>query len=166
MLLQNNADRPVFCRNLRALRLYKDWTQAEVAKKIHIHRSTYSYYETGKAEPSLQTLVDLALLYGVSADYLLGLNQAPTDIAFFHAFEFSGRHEWALNHLQGLGLVVFTSVYGTAHHGAASHSLADDFRALAARSKAARNGKLAVVDDDGRFLAAELFGIFSMRSRN
>lgn len=50
-------------------------TQRQAADSLHIVRSTYSYYERGKTNPPLDILIKLAKLYGVSADYLLGLEE-------------------------------------------------------------------------------------------
>ena len=47
-------------------------TQTEVANILGITRQAYNHYETGKREPSLDTISKLATLYGVSVDYLLG----------------------------------------------------------------------------------------------
>lgn len=57
---------------LRLLRLHNDLTQRQVAEALKLERSTYAYYETGKCQPSLDTLLKLADLYDVSTDYLLG----------------------------------------------------------------------------------------------
>lgn len=51
---------------------YGNKTQAEVAEKLHISRTAYAGYESGRNEPDLKTLVKIADLYGVSLDYLAG----------------------------------------------------------------------------------------------
>ncbi|MFR4931576.1 MAG: helix-turn-helix domain-containing protein [[Clostridium] leptum] len=38
---------------------------------LDIDRSTYAYYETGRAEPSLGVLKILSAIYHVSTDFLL-----------------------------------------------------------------------------------------------
>lgn len=53
-------------------RLHNDLTQRQVAEALKLDRSSYAYYETGKCQPSLDTLLKLADLYDVSTDYLLG----------------------------------------------------------------------------------------------
>ena len=58
---------------LKAARNFYGLTQEEASAALHICRSTYAYYETGKTEPPLEILRDIAIFYGVSADYLLGL---------------------------------------------------------------------------------------------
>lgn len=50
-------------------------TQDEVAKELNIKRYNLSNYETGKREPDLETLAKLANLYGVTADWLLGIGK-------------------------------------------------------------------------------------------
>ena len=66
---------------LRFLRACNAVKQKEVADALHIHRSSYAYYETGATQPSLLILMRLALLYDVTTDFLLGIPQkekAPT----------------------------------------------------------------------------------------
>ena len=60
---------------LRRMRGYHLMHQSEVAALLHMDRSTYAYYETGVSQPSLSTLMKLAMLYGVSTDFLLGMPQ-------------------------------------------------------------------------------------------
>lgn len=46
-------------------------TQQYVADRLGIGRESYARYENGSRNPSLQNLVDLADLFGVTTDYLL-----------------------------------------------------------------------------------------------
>ncbi|MBO6015583.1 MAG: helix-turn-helix transcriptional regulator [Lachnospiraceae bacterium] len=67
--------------------------QEEVARYLHVSKSTFSNYENDIHEPNLETLVKLADLFDVSTDYLLGrtelacnfsvLNQAIADEVTF-----------------------------------------------------------------------------------
>ena len=57
---------------LRNLREGLDMKQIQVAEKLHISQQNYSRYENGQVEIPLMTLVELADLYDVSTDYLLG----------------------------------------------------------------------------------------------
>ena len=52
----------------------KGMTQQEVADILNVERSTYTKYET-TTELSATAIKDLCLLYGVSADYLLGIEK-------------------------------------------------------------------------------------------
>lgn len=57
---------------LQELRCHNRLTQRQVAEKLHVDRSTYSYYETGKTLPGIRTLMRLSSLYGVSIDFIVG----------------------------------------------------------------------------------------------
>ena len=57
---------------LRLLRRISGWSQQEVAERLHVDRSTYAYYEIGRSRPEYETLVNIANLYCVSVDFLLG----------------------------------------------------------------------------------------------
>ena len=59
---------------LRRLRLDNDLTQAEVAQSIGVTQQTYSRYEGSNAKPDSDIIVKLCGLYGVTADYLLGID--------------------------------------------------------------------------------------------
>ena len=57
----------------RDLREDRDLTQREVAARLHIWQSTLSQYENGQRQIPLNTLIELALFFETSTDYLLGL---------------------------------------------------------------------------------------------
>lgn len=63
-----------FGMRLKQLRAEKGLSQADVAKRVHLTKQTISGYESNTAMPSVESLIDLALLFNVSTDYLLGLN--------------------------------------------------------------------------------------------
>lgn len=58
--------------NLRAIRLDRKLKVQEVSDYLCCLPSVYSRYESGKREPSLDVLLKLSKLYGVSVDYLIG----------------------------------------------------------------------------------------------
>lgn len=62
----------IFPQRLKELRLKKGLTQTELGKKIGIKQNSYSDWESGKNEPSLENLIKLADLLEVSVDLLLG----------------------------------------------------------------------------------------------
>ncbi len=64
--------REAFPSKIKKARENTGFTQREVAKEISLPQSTIAKYETGKLEPSLETLGLLADFYNVSADWLLG----------------------------------------------------------------------------------------------
>lgn len=58
---------------LKELRLEKNLSQQQVAEYVGVSQRAYSHYEIGDREPSISVLIKLCKLYGVSADYLVGL---------------------------------------------------------------------------------------------
>lgn len=59
---------------LKELRRERNWTQGQVAERIGVTPSVISAYEIGIRLPSYEALLKLVRLYGVSADYLLGIS--------------------------------------------------------------------------------------------
>ena len=62
----------MYQNRLRDLREDKDLKQADIAKLLTVHQTTYSDYELGKLNIPVSVLHTLADFYGVSVDYLLG----------------------------------------------------------------------------------------------
>lgn len=60
---------------LRQLRKAKGWSQEVLGHKLNKAKSVVSSYEANLRTPPLDVLVDLAVLYGVSLDYLAGIEQ-------------------------------------------------------------------------------------------
>ena len=59
--------------HLRGLREDRDINQAEMARMLNIHQTTYSNYELEKGNIPLPTLITLAKFFDTSVDYLVGL---------------------------------------------------------------------------------------------
>ena len=59
---------------LKKLRLEHNMTQLQVAQRIGVSKAVISSYETTSRMPSYDVIIKLATLYGVSVDYLLGLD--------------------------------------------------------------------------------------------
>lgn len=68
---------------LRTLR--GEQSQSEFAAKLATKQTTYSSWERGIKEPSLEIVSEISLQFGVSADYLLGLTDDPTPASQRHA---------------------------------------------------------------------------------
>lgn len=60
------------------LREGKNISQAQLAKKLGVQRSTICLYESGKRLPSYDILINLADYFNVSIDYLLGRDSASS----------------------------------------------------------------------------------------
>ena len=66
---------------LRRLRLRCGLTQQAVADALHVHRATYSYYESGKTLPNFQQLGKIAKVFGVSRETLSAYLEHPEQSA-------------------------------------------------------------------------------------
>lgn len=62
----------------KRLRSASGLTQAEIAEKLGISRSTIGMYETGAREPDFETLEKIADFFNVDTDYLLGRTDKTT----------------------------------------------------------------------------------------
>ena len=62
---------------IRDLREDHDWKQEYVAGVLGIRQTTYSKYELGKILVPIDMLIQLADLYDVSLDYLVGRSKDP-----------------------------------------------------------------------------------------
>ena len=58
---------------IKELRMGRNLTQAALGKKINRSKTVISNYEMGM--PTVDSLCELALFFGVSVDYLLGLEK-------------------------------------------------------------------------------------------
>lgn len=58
---------------LRAVREDNDDSTYSLSEKIHFHRVQITRYETGVSTPPISYIIAFCQLYGVSADYILGL---------------------------------------------------------------------------------------------
>ncbi len=67
---------------IKFLREQKGFTQADLAKHLGITRSSVNAWEMGISVPSTQYVVELASVFSVSADYILGVDHSATlDVA-------------------------------------------------------------------------------------
>ena len=64
-----------FNENLKIVRQDSKMTQAEVAKAIGVAKNTYCNWELGIREPNILKIKALAKLFGVTVDYLVGMEE-------------------------------------------------------------------------------------------
>ena len=64
-------------QRIRELRCACGWSQVELAKRLGLSKQTVSNWENDNIQPSIEMLVRLSKAFGVSTDYLLGLDQIP-----------------------------------------------------------------------------------------
>lgn len=67
-----------FGERIRRLRMERKLKQEQVAAILQVNRKAVSHYENDIREPSFETLIQLAELYRVSSDYLLGIESGPS----------------------------------------------------------------------------------------
>ena len=74
-----------FGAKLKELRLQSGMTQRELAAKLDVTKSVVSYYELSERYPSPEVLKRLAIIFHVSADYLLGIERTKTiDVSYLN----------------------------------------------------------------------------------
>ena len=71
----NNVD---FGRKLKTLRKQAGLTQKQLATQLGITKSVVSFYELQTRSPSPDVLAKLSMIFHVSVDYLLGLDNRET----------------------------------------------------------------------------------------
>jgi transcriptional regulator with XRE-family HTH domain len=75
---------------IRTLRLERHLTQTELSKRIGVSKAMVSSYELEQRSPSYEVLIKIAAFFGVSSDYLLGLDK-------FRSFNVDGLSEKELD---------------------------------------------------------------------
>lgn len=68
----------VTAEKIKELRQARGWTQAELARRMGVTRNGINSWEQGLSMPSPASLVELARIFSVSTDYLLGMEPLHT----------------------------------------------------------------------------------------
>ncbi len=68
----------MIAERIKSLREQQNKTQSDLAKQLGITRSSVNAWEMGISVPSTQYIVELAHIFHVSTDYLLGVNTTST----------------------------------------------------------------------------------------
>ena len=85
--MKNQSFYQEFSQRLCYLRKVTGLTQKNVADYLQLDRSAYSCYELRRSAPSLDKLCQLARLYRVSTDFLLGVGGWDDDKQFAYRFD-------------------------------------------------------------------------------
>ncbi len=64
-------------KRIHELRVAVGWSQVELAKRLQVSKQTVSNWENDNIQPSIDMLVRLSGVFGVTTDYLLGLEDIP-----------------------------------------------------------------------------------------
>ena len=67
-----------FADILKQLRKGRGITQGALGAQVGLSKAVVSKYENGIGEPSLDTLIRIASYFGVTTDYLLGVDRGKT----------------------------------------------------------------------------------------
>ena len=67
--------------NLKKIREKRGITQIRLSTEVEVSQEAISAYESGKALPSVETLIKLANFLNTSTDYLLGLTDNDLKIS-------------------------------------------------------------------------------------
>lgn len=62
---------------IRDLRVSFGWSQVELARRLSVSKQAVSNWENNNIQPSIDILVHLSDIFGVSTDYLLGRESIP-----------------------------------------------------------------------------------------
>lgn len=68
----------MICDRIKQLREQAGYSQAQLAKRLDVTRSSVNAWEMRLSMPTTQYVVTLAKLFHVSADYLLGLTASSS----------------------------------------------------------------------------------------
>ena len=64
-------------KRIGELRAACGWSQVELAKRLSVAKQTVSNWENENILPSVEMVVRLSGIFGVTTDYLLGLDDIP-----------------------------------------------------------------------------------------
>ncbi|MBR5124956.1 MAG: helix-turn-helix transcriptional regulator [Clostridia bacterium] len=78
---------------IRKLRLERNWSQVDLAKRLNVTKQSVSNWENDNIQPSIEMLVKLAGEFSVSTDYLLGLEDR-------RYLEITGLSDGEVSHIQ------------------------------------------------------------------
>lgn len=67
-----------FSERLKELRTKRGYSQAELANKLHVSKSTISMLEVGSRKPSIELMEQIGDFFNVSLDYLQGKEGGST----------------------------------------------------------------------------------------
>ena len=64
-----------FGKNLKLLRLERNIGQVQLANDLQVSKGIISLWENGKREPTISYVIAIAKYFGITTDYLLGLEK-------------------------------------------------------------------------------------------
>ena len=76
--MESDKEKSCFSERLCILMAERKVNGKEIAKEIGRQRQTIYNYKTGKTEPNITDILCIAKYFGVTTDYLLGIDEQPT----------------------------------------------------------------------------------------
>ena len=71
MKIRKGDNNMIFNERLKKEREKRGWSQTDLAEKIHVSRQSVSKWETGKNYPSIEIIIELSDLFGITIDEML-----------------------------------------------------------------------------------------------
>ncbi|MCG7343417.1 helix-turn-helix domain-containing protein [Sporosarcina sp. ACRSL] len=103
-----------FGEKLKRERELKGWSQEELATKIHVSRQSVSKWETGKNYPSIEVIIDLSDLFGITIDELL---RSDGELKEKIIQDSKQSPHWTTSVLFGFGALLGIIIVSTIRHG-------------------------------------------------
>lgn len=63
---------------VKELRKINGYSQQKLAKALKVHQTAISQWETGRTSPDIEVATEMAQLFNVSLEYLLGISESDT----------------------------------------------------------------------------------------
>lgn len=67
---------------VKELRKINGYSQQKLAKALKVHQTAISQWETGRTSPDIEVATEMAQLFNVSLEYLLGVSESDTQPGF------------------------------------------------------------------------------------
>lgn len=80
-----------FGSRIKFLRTQRNMTQVDLAKRLGVSKTITSAYETGLRKPSYDVLMDIALFFNVSMDFMFGSSKNEKSAEIVDLSMFTGR---------------------------------------------------------------------------
>lgn len=68
----------IFAEKLKSERKLRDWSQEELAEKLYVSRQSVSKWENGQNYPSIEIIIKVSDLFGITIDELLRSDEELT----------------------------------------------------------------------------------------
>lgn len=93
----------MFGYKLKQDREQRGWSQEYLVKQIHVSRQSISKWETGKNYPSIEVIIHLSDIFGITVDELLRSDETLQEKVIQDS---KPSHHWSTYVLFGLGILI------------------------------------------------------------